>query len=255
MQLQEFIMKDQHIVETPKIKADTLCHVILDMSGSMSRLASATREGLNTYLQTLKDDKSDDEVLVSVTVFDSDGWSDNITVRIDTILDMVPLNAVPEITEDHYKPRGGTPMYDAIGTAVERTELALEGVTGSPEVLLVVITDGDENTSQTFKQGQIKTLLEMKEGQGWSTIYLGANQDAWAVGSSIGINAGNVRAYAATIEGIKDDVFTSVANATTAYRADKLMAKSIGAGDGYVTRAFFAGDSNLAEEEILPKDK
>lgn len=240
-------MKNQQIVETPKTKADTLCRIILDMSGSMSRIASATREGLNTYLQSLKDDKSDDVVLVSVTVFDSEGWVSNVAVHIDTVLDMVPLADVPEITEEHYKPRGGTPMYDAIGTVVQDTERALEGIEGNPEVLLVIITDGDENTSQTFKQCQIKTLLETKEGQGWSTIYLGANQDAWAVGNSLGINVGNVKTYAATVEGIKNDVFASVANATSNYRAAKLSARAIGAED-FTTKSFFADGIKKTEE-------
>jgi len=238
-------MKNQQIVETPKLKADTLVRVILDMSGSMTGIASATREGLNTYIQSLKDDKSDDTVLVSLTVFDSSGWVSDVVINIDTVLDMVPLADVPEITEEHYKPRGGTPMYDAIGTVVQDTERALDGIEGKPEVLLVIITDGDENTSQTFKQGQIKTLLETKEGDGWSAIYLGANQDAWAVGSSLGINAGNVKSYNATVEGIQGDVFASVANATSEYRSSKLSAKSIGAGDAFVTRAFFAGDAKV----------
>jgi len=242
-------MKNQKIVETQKIKADTLCHIILDMSGSMRGIASATREGLNNYINTMKEDKNDDIVLVSVTVFDSEGWHGDISVHIDTIMDMVPLADIPEITEEHYKPRGGTPMYDAIGKAVCRTESALEGIEGSPEVLLVVITDGDENTSQEFKQNQIKTLLETKEGQGWSTIYLGANQDAWAVGSSLGINSGNVKAYAATVDGIKDDVFASVANATVCYRSMKSEAKIAGVGDGYTTKSFFAADLGLPEEK------
>ncbi len=242
-------MKNQKIVETPKIKADTLAHVILDMSGSMGSIASATREGLNTYIQSLKDDKTEDAVLVSVTVFDSEGWVSNVNIHIDTIMDMVPLADVPEITEGHYKPRGGTPMYDAIGTVVERTESALAGIEGSPEVLLIIITDGDENTSQTFKQGQIKALLETKEGQGWSTIYLGANQDAWAVGSSLGINAGNVKSYSATVSGIKEDVFGAVACSTMAYRSEKKFAKAAGVGDGYTTRSFFANDSSAEKKK------
>ncbi len=242
-------MKNQKIVETPKTKADTLAHVILDMSGSMSNIASATREGLNTYIQSLKDDKSDDTVLVSVTVFDSEGWVSNVGIHIDTIMDMVPLTEVPEITEAHYKPRGGTPMYDAIGKVVERTERALEDIEGNPEVLLIVITDGEENTSQSFTQRQVKTMLETKEGQGWSTIYLGANQDAWAVGSSLGINVGNVKTYSATDKGIKSDVFASVACATTAYRSNKLMAKAGGDGDGFTTRSFFSNSGTVQEEK------
>lgn len=242
-------MKNQKIVATPKIKADTLCHIILDMSGSMGNIASATREGLNNYLNTMKEDKNDDIVLVSVTVFDSEGWyGDSIKVHVDTIMDMVPLDEIPEITESHYKPRGGTPMYDAIGKSVGRTERSLEGIEGNPEVLLVIITDGDENTSRKFKQHEIKSLLETKEGQGWSTIYLGANQDAWAVGNSLGINAGNVKAYDATDEGIRSDVFASVANATVSYRTMKSAAKLAGNGDGFTTQAFFSG-SNLTEEK------
>ena len=245
-------MKDQKVVETSESKkhVDTVVHVILDMSGSMGKIAQATRDGLNNYIESLKKDKVDDVTLVSVTVFDADwGYGQGSTSRIDTVIDSMPLDDVPTITDQHYVPRGGTPMYDAIGETVERTDKALAGFSGEPEVLLVIITDGDENQSNRFTQSDIKALIEQKEGLGWSTIYLGANQNAWAVGSALGIQAGNTKSYQASNAGIQDDVFGAVADATMCYRSMKVSAKLAGVGDGYTTSAFFAeGDTEEKEE-------
>ena len=244
-------MKDQQVVETSgsKKNVDTVVHVILDMSGSMGKIAQATRDGLNNYIESLKKDKVDDVTLVSVTVFDAD-WAHRVgsSSRIDTVIDSMPLDDVPTITDQHYKPRGGTPMYDAIGESIERTDKALSGYAGEPEVLLVIITDGEENQSSRFKQGDIKALIEQKEGLGWSTIYLGANQNAWDVGSSLGIQAGNTKSYVASNAGIQNDVFGAVADSTMCYRSMKVSAKLAGVGDGYTTKSFFA-EGNTEEKE------
>lgn len=255
-------MKDQKIVNQPtkKIKADTIVSVVLDMSGSMSGIAAATREGLNAYLNSLKeDDKNTDEVLVSVTVFDSEYDWNAARVhqpRINTIFNLEPLSKLPEITTEHYHPDGGTPLYDAIGVVAERTDEALKGVEGKPDVLLVVITDGDNNTSERFSREDIKVLIEQKQAQGWTPVYLGANQNAWAVGGGLGISRGSTRSFAATGAGISNDVFTSLGTRTTAHRmAKKAVYSSADASakdlvGSYHTNDFFAGDDDKLEEIV-----
>ena len=259
-------MKDQKIVKSSKtrqkkIKADTIVSIVLDMSGSMSRLADATREGLNTYLDSLREDnKNTDEVLVSLTVFDSDmdyskGYGDDAIIpRIKTIFNLEPLSKVPVITEEHYKPEGGTPLYDAIGAVVERTDEALKGVKGNPDVLLVIITDGYNNTSRKLSSNDAKVLIEHKQGKGWTPIYLGANQDAWAVSEKLGISSGSIKTYSANVAGVRDDVFKSLGSRTQAHRMAKCAvyasanADARGLAGSYTTTDFFAGsDDNLEE--------
>lgn len=253
-------MKDQVIKKSNKsLKADTVVSVVLDMSGSMSGIASATREGLNSYLDSLRDDKNNtDEVLVSLTVFDSGveyggGLYQHTHVpRINTIFSLVPLSSIPVITEEHYAPSGGTPLYDAIGAVIEHTDEALMGVAGKPDVLLVIITDGDDNTSSRLTDVDAKILIEQKQGCGWTPVYLGANQDSWAVARKMGISIGSTKSYAATNDGMKQDVFHDLGTRTNAHRSAKgavYASNAVSAGT-YSTDAFFAGDDNNVEQIV-----
>ena len=250
-------MKDQVIINQKpkrrkKIKADTVVSILLDKSGSMSSIQSATREGLNGYLNTLREDnKNTDEVLVSITVFDTvsvygGSWSNRLENRIVTIFDMVPLSEIPEITEEHYRPDGGTPLYDAIGETISRTDEALLGVKGKPDVLFVIITDGEDLHSSQLTDKDAKCLIEEKQGAGWTPIYLGANQDAWAVSGKLGIAAGSTKAYAATNEGVQDDVFKDLGVRTHAHRVAKhaIYSANVASAGTYTTNAFFEGDDD-----------
>ena len=255
-------MKDQAIVSKPqrtrkKIKADTIISVVLDMSGSMSHLAAATREGLNTYLNEQRE--GDDKVLVNVTVFDSEyDWNHarEHKPRINTIFNLTPIEDVPQITAEHYRPDGGTPLYDAIGVVVERTEEALDGVRGNPDVLLVIITDGDNNTSTRFTREDIKALIEKKQGQGWTPVYLGANQDAWSVSEGLGIARGSAKTYSANVAGVRDQVFKDLGTRTHAHRmSKKAFYESHDAGErglvgSYHTTDFFAGEDGNLEDIV-----
>src|SRR3990167_10485586 len=64
------------------------------------------------------------------------------------------------------------------------------------------MTDGLENTSKEFNQTQIFDLIKRKENEGnWTFVYLGANQDSFAVGGSLGFARGNTINYTSTSDG------------------------------------------------------
>ena len=53
---------------------------------------------------------------------------------------------------------------------------------------MVILTDGIENSSQTYTQRDIKRMInEMKYEYNWKFVFLGANQDAIVTGSKIGV--------------------------------------------------------------------
>jgi len=52
---------------------------------------------------------------------------------------------------------------------------------------LIILTDGHENASIEYTKAHVKDLIEQKQKDGWTVIYLGANQDAFAEGGSLGI--------------------------------------------------------------------
>jgi hypothetical protein len=52
---------------------------------------------------------------------------------------------------------------------------------------IIILTDGVENSSHTYTKSHLKDLIEAKMKDGWTFVYLGANQDAFAEAGSIGI--------------------------------------------------------------------
>jgi len=55
-------------------------------------------------------------------------------------------------------------------------------------VLAVVVTDGLENSSREVDPQTLAKSIAERERDGWTFIYLGANQDAWAVGEQTGFS-------------------------------------------------------------------
>ncbi len=140
---------------------------------------------------------------VSLTLFDSSG--------IDLVRDAVaPPDAV--LKDGEFEPRGMTPLYDAIGQTIADAEGRSKGF---DRVALVILTDGLENASVEFKRDDVlKLLKENQERDGWLVIYLGANQDAWAVGKQFGTVADNSMSFDADKIGVAMD---SVSRATASY--------------------------------------
>lgn len=166
--------------------------IVLDRSGSMGPIAAATIDALNGFLA--KQRKAPGQLRLSLADFDS---QEPFRVAIDA----VPIAEVVDLTSADFDPRGGTPLFDAIGLAVERCDARVAGDAAEDQVL-VVLTDGLENASSDFSGPQVSKLLDQRQEQGWAVLYLGANQDAFAVGESLNLSAGNVRDFVADADGI-----------------------------------------------------
>jgi hypothetical protein len=156
-------------------------HVVLDRSGSMQVVKDDTIGAFNEYVQTLARQAPDSTL--SLTIFD--------TESIETIVDDKPIGDVPLLTANTYQPRGGTPLLDAIG----KTAAKLTATKGKHKAL-VIITDGQENSSHEYKKETLKKLLDEKqEKDGWLVLYLGANQDAFAEAGQFGALTSNTMNY------------------------------------------------------------
>ena len=189
----------------PVVPRKTIVSFLIDQSGSMGSTKQATIGGFNEYLQTLK--SKGGEVLFTLTKF-----SDTST---NIVHDGVPLEQVIPLNEYNYSPIGGTPLYDAIGRTIVAIDNKLAGFVGEkPAVLLVIMTDGAENTSREFSREMIFALIKAKEALGWAVTYMGANQDSYAVASTFGIGAGNtVNYHTSNVKG----AFAGVAHSHSVY--------------------------------------
>jgi uncharacterized protein YegL len=172
---------------TTQLKTNVI--FILDESGSMSATASDVRGGFNTYIEKIRDDGND--YSLSVIKFGT-------TVR--PLFANQPLDQAPQLTELNYMPLDSTALYDAIGFALSEAQKYWgtdEKPYGTDRFIVIIMTDGFENASKKFTKEEIIAKIKQREEAGnWTFVYMGADQDAWAVASNLGFAQGNVMSYA-----------------------------------------------------------
>ena len=140
---------------------------LLDRSGSMETCRTDTIGGFNAFV-------ADQKTLggkLTLVQFDHE---------INNVFENVPLGEVNPLTSDTFQPRGSTALMDAIGRTI-KTHWSKKGV------VFIIQTDGEENSSHAYTKAHIKDLIEQKTKDGWTFMYLGANQDAFAEAGSMGI--------------------------------------------------------------------
>jgi len=166
----------------------TLIAIVLDESGSMDTRREETISSVNFYLNSILD-AADTTAIVTLAEFSDMGSTED---HVRFVERNTPITEVYELTEETYRPRGNTPLYDAVGLTIRAVEK--ENV---DRFLFVIVTDGWENTSREFTREKIVDIITEKEKTDrWTFVYLAAGQDAWAGASSIGISTpGTTRSY------------------------------------------------------------
>ena len=159
--------------------------IILDESGSMSRIREQALSGANETIQSIKttqQENPDDNQMLSFVTFDSRSGADDVR----SIIGCVPVEKVRELKLKDYQPTGTTPLYDAMGLSIENMR---GNVKEGDNVLVTVITDGLENSSKIYSGPMIKEMVDGLRSQGWMFTYIGANQDSEEQAKGLGINA------------------------------------------------------------------
>lgn len=169
--------------------------IILDESGSMESIKKVTISGFNEVVQTIKGIEKqfpEQKHFISLVTFNGLG--------IKTLLDRQSVASLSEIDEKTYRPGSMTPLYDAIGLSVLKLRMELAGVENL-NVLVTILTDGEENASREFSGQQIKAIIDEQKGLGWTFTYIGANHDVEKVAASISIT--NTMQFNANEAGVK----------------------------------------------------
>lgn len=153
---------------------------ILDRSGSMSGLEKDTIGGFNSVIEKQKQIHGDD-VIVSTILFDHD---------TEVIHNRVAIGDIEPLDESVYYVGGSTALLDAVGGAIEHTRRVhrlLGDVDKPKDVMYIITTDGQENSSRKYQRKHIKRLIEKLQEASWEFIFLGANIDAFADAYAYGI--------------------------------------------------------------------
>lgn len=146
--------------------------------------------GFNCFLREQK--AAGDNATLTLVQFD--------TESTDVVHESKPILEVPDLNENTFQPRGGTPLLDALGQTIDSTGRALAAIpesTRPDKVVFVVITDGQENSSHRFSKTRIKEMIEHQSSKyNWKFVYLGANQDAFDEAGGVGIGVAQAANYA-----------------------------------------------------------
>lgn len=176
------------------MKTEIIC--ILDRSGSMGSMLNETIEGFNSFIDEQKAVKG--KARVTLVQFDN---------KYEVIYSGIKLKDVPVLDTNTFKPRGMTALLDAIGKTLTEQKERIINEKWADKVIVVILTDGHENASQEFKTDTVKKLTKDAQDEGWSFVYLGANQDAIVAAQNFGIDTKStlnmVSGYAATGTGMQ----------------------------------------------------
>lgn len=194
--------------KTPKYRSRVLIEWIMDRSGSMQSTWSEDLNGFKAFVEKLRSDDSVDQFF-SLTTFDT---------LIDRPLVCLPLDQVkPEILAD-YGPRGGTALYDALGTALLDIETRENDF---DKIIVVVVTDGFNNSSRTYSKTQLNAIVDKRLQTGKYTFtYLGTQPETWAESEAKGLGmwaAGTIQMSGQAIH--RAGTYTVVADSLNAFKA------------------------------------
>jgi hypothetical protein len=192
---------------------------VVDRSGSMSKIAADIIGGYNRFIN---DQKSLNHGSCDVSFYQFDDI-------YESVYENRVLNEVTDLNDKTYVPRNMTALYDAIGKTINRLGETLKNLNENdrPEKLLfVVITDGLENSSQEFTADKVREMIKHQtEKYNWQFSYIGANQDAWSVGGSLGFAQKDTLTWASN-KGGTEKLWDSLTRNVSDYRTKAYYAFS-----------------------------
>lgn len=155
---------------------------ILDRSGSMQSMIEPAIAGFNTFLRDQQ--QAEGDARLTLVLFD-----DEYLVPCASL----PVSEVVELDTTTFIPRGCTALLDAIGRTIDELGARLATLPEAErpgQVVVAILTDGQENASRRFDLPEIREKIRHQEQHySWRFLFLGANQDAIATAASIGVAA------------------------------------------------------------------
>lgn len=138
--------------------------VLLDRSGSMGSLKAPMEKAFKDFVTNQKS-IAEEGMWVTLHQFDSEGY--------DEVYNRTPLANVGAL---HLAPRGGTPLRDALYSFVKTAREVIDDANDPTErLLLVIITDGQENASTKYTWEQVREAIKGIESTDCETMWLGTS--------------------------------------------------------------------------------
>jgi len=165
--------------------------IVLDKSGSMYGIKDDTIGGFNNFLQ--EQQKESGEANLTLIQFDS-GYR---TVYLGK-----PIKQVEPLNKETYVTGGNTALNDSLASAILQTGMRLEALEEQnrpDKVIVVVITDGQENSSKEHSKQQLAEMVKHQEEKyDWAFLFFGADIDSFREARKIGISGDAVMDFSKT---------------------------------------------------------
>ena len=197
------------------MKNATPLMMIVDRSGSMYSVKDDAQGAVNRFLKEQRE--LGGECNLTFVHFDASEHDDWYEVVYD--------GPIANSTDYWLRPRGGTALNDAIGRSV--TDLG-QRFSDLPEderpnnVIVIVQTDGQENSSCVWTTESVRALITQQQDQyNWSFVFLGMGPDTWSTGIDYGIR-NNIRAT-----GTAQSYGSTYSTASAAVTTSRTLSQSI----------------------------
>ena len=168
---------------------------ILDRSGSMQPMQEPAVAAYNDFIKSQLDVPG--EARLTLVQFD-DAYEVHVSAK--------RIQDVPQLTAATYTPRGSTALLDAIGRTIKEINERINAMTEAQrpgKVIVTIFTDGMENASREYTKSHITDLIAIHRAKGWEFLFLAANQDAIASGTSMCMDASLSANVSFSFEGVR----------------------------------------------------
>ena len=177
---------------------------ILDRSTSMRGQQDEVIRNFNKFLE--EQQSMDGKAKLTVALFDT---------AYELLYDKVNLQKAKPLNRETFNIQGATAMNDAIGKTLSR-------MINKKKAIVLIHTDGEENSSGEYSQGAVKELVDTLKKK-WEFIFVGGDINAKQTGCNLGImRTANV---SNTVYGTQN-TYANFSNTTSAYRKGGLVASA-----------------------------
>lgn len=153
--------------------------LLSDRSGSMAPSKTKAENGINGFFTERRKDAVSNNRKEEWALHEFDTFFGEVTGFTNL--------RKQEFPEYVLVPGGSTALLDSIAKSIAILERFKPDK--NKKRILVISTDGYENSSQEHTKSSIKSLILKKTEEGWQFIYLGANQDAVTEAGKLGISS------------------------------------------------------------------
>mmetsp|Transcript_47419 Transcript_47419/g.88313 ORF Transcript_47419/g.88313 Transcript_47419/m.88313 type:complete len:317 (-) Transcript_47419:319-1269(-) len=183
---------------------------LLDRSGSMHFIADDVIGGFNSFVEEQQKASSESAGLdMTMVQFDSEDPKQIVFADRD-------IEDVSQLCSKTFQPRGMTPLFDSLGGIIAMAE---DAAALDKQIVIVTFSDGKENASREHSRKCIMSRVAAKQEEGWTFVFLGANQDSYAQAGQLGLSRANIQNFKFDSYGTQQ-AWASVSGSTSKMRSE-----------------------------------